>query len=112
MRQIASFAAVDFETANADRYSVCSMAVVVVSDGAISDVHRSLVKPENPIFDAACTKLHGIRASHVADAPCFDDAWRVMEEHIDGRPLVAHNAGFDIGIINHFSSASHPSVCR
>jgi DNA polymerase III subunit epsilon len=25
-----------------------------------------------------------------------------MEKHIDGRPLVAHNAGFDIGIVNHF----------
>ena len=40
------FAAIDFETANNERTSVCSVGVVIVRDGAIVDSYYSLIQPE------------------------------------------------------------------
>ena len=38
------FAAIDFETANNERSSVCSVGVVIVRDGEIADRFYSLIK--------------------------------------------------------------------
>ena len=40
------FAAIDFETANNERTSVCSVGVVIVRDGEIVDTFYSLIQPE------------------------------------------------------------------
>ena len=40
------FAAIDFETANEQRCSVCSVGVVIVRDGEIVDNYYSLIRPE------------------------------------------------------------------
>lgn len=41
-----NFAAIDFETANGQRSSVCSVGVVVVRNGLIANTFYSLIKPE------------------------------------------------------------------
>ena len=41
-----NFAAIDFETANAERTSVCAVGVVVVRDGQVTDTFYSLIQPE------------------------------------------------------------------
>ena len=41
------FAAIDFETANNERSSVCSVGVVIVRGGEIVDKFYSLIKPES-----------------------------------------------------------------
>ena len=38
------FAAIDFETANQQRTSVCSVAIVIVRDGEIADSYYSLMQ--------------------------------------------------------------------
>lgn len=38
--------AIDFETANQQRTSVCSVGIVIVRDGEIADSYYSLIKPE------------------------------------------------------------------
>ena len=40
------FAAIDFETANSERCSVCSVGIVVVRDGEVADRFYSLIQPE------------------------------------------------------------------
>ena len=40
------FAAIDFETANNERSSVCSVGIVIVRGGKIVDKFYSLIKPE------------------------------------------------------------------
>ena len=40
-----NFAAIDFETANGQRSSVCSVGVVVVRGGLITDTFYSLIRP-------------------------------------------------------------------
>ena len=45
-----NFAAIDFETANQQRTSVCSAGIVIVRDGEIVDSYYSLIKPEPEYF--------------------------------------------------------------
>jgi DNA polymerase III epsilon subunit-like protein len=45
------FAAIDFETANGKRSSVCSVGIVIVRNGEIVDKFYSLIKLQT------CTKL-------------------------------------------------------
>lgn len=40
------FAAIDFETANNERTSVCSVGVIIVRNGEIVDSFYSLIQPE------------------------------------------------------------------
>lgn len=43
--------------------------------------------------------IHGIRPADVADAPTWTSALADILAFSDGQPLVAHNAGFDMGVI-------------
>ena len=45
-----NFAAIDFETANQQRTSVCSVGIVIVRDGEIVDSYYCLIKPEPEYF--------------------------------------------------------------
>ena len=44
------FAAIDFETANNQRSSVCSVGIVVVRNDEIVDTIYSLINPEQKYF--------------------------------------------------------------
>ena len=88
-----NFAAIDFETANSERTSVCSVGVVVVRDGAIVD--RSLIQPEPNYYSYWCQRVHGLGPWDTDDAPVFPHVWAKIEPLIEGLPLVAHNKSFD-----------------
>lgn len=90
-----NFAAIDFETANSERSSVCSVGVVVVRGGEIVDRFYSLIKPEPDYYTYWCTQVHGLTEADTANAPVFPDVWRQIEPLIEGLPLVAHNKAFD-----------------
>lgn len=93
------WAAVDFETATHDRASACALGVVVVEDGA-ELVRRSwLIRPPGNAYDPRNVAIHGIRPEQTEHEPTFDAVWREAMEVIGDRPLVAHNAGFDVGVI-------------
>jgi len=90
-----TFAALDFETANAHRSSACSVGVAVVDDGRIVRTEHQLLKPHPPHFDTMNVRVHGIEAPDVATAPSFREVWPDLAEVIGDRPIVAHNASFD-----------------
>ena len=50
------FAAIDFETANNERTSVCSVGVVIVRDGEIVDTFYSLIQPEPNYYNYWCSR--------------------------------------------------------
>ena len=52
------FAAIDFETANNERTSVCSVGVVVVRDGDIVDTFYSLIQPEPNYYNYGCVVVY------------------------------------------------------
>lgn len=93
------FAAIDFETANYDRSSVCSVGVVIVRDGAIVDKFYSLIQPKPNYYNYWCTQVHGLCRTDTDDAPVFPDVWAQIEPLIEGLPLVAHNRPFDEGCL-------------
>ncbi|KUP95311.1 exonuclease domain-containing protein [Thermobifida cellulosilytica] len=96
-----SWTAIDFETANRDRGSVCAVGLVRVVDGRIVDRHTTLVRPPAPVayFDRFNIEFHGITPEQVADAPEWPQVHATILEFADGGPFVAHNAAFDMGVI-------------
>ena len=93
------FAAIDFETANEWPSSVCSVGIVVVRGGRITDSFYSLIHPEPEYYQWFCSRVHGISAADTEDAPVFPDVWERIVPMIEGLPLVAHNAPFDEGCL-------------
>ncbi len=93
------FAAIDFETANFERCSVCSIGIVIVRNEKIVDSFYSLIKPEPNYYSWACQRVHGLSCYDTDNAPIFPDVWRQIEPMIAGLPLVAHNSQFDEGCL-------------
>ena len=89
------FAAIDFETANNERTSVCSVGVVIVRDGEIVDTFYSLIQPEPNYYNYWCTQVHGLTRQDTEEAPVFPKVWKQIEPLIEGLPLVAQNKAFD-----------------
>lgn len=89
------FAALDFETANHFRSSVCSVGVVIVRDGKIVDKFYSLIKPRPCFFTYWTTEIHGLTMQDVAAALPFPAVWAQIAPKIARLPLVAHNKSFD-----------------
>ena len=93
------FAAIDFETANEQATSVCSVGVVVVRGGEIVDTFYSLIHPEPDYYQWFCQRVHGLTPEDTEDAPVFPSVWAQIEPLIEGLPLVAHNSRFDEGCL-------------
>ena len=59
-----NFAAIDFETANQQRTSICSVGIVIVRNGEIVDSYYSLIKPEPEYYSYWNTRVHGLTIGH------------------------------------------------
>jgi DNA polymerase-3 subunit epsilon len=95
------FVAIDVETANAHRGSICAIGAAVVRGGVVVSTNSWLVRPPAGLdtFDKVNVRLHGITADMVADQPSFAGRLDQLVEVAEGLPLVAHNAAFDIGAL-------------
>lgn len=94
-----NFIAMDFETANYQKHSACSLALVMVRNSQIVDEYYTLIKPETDFFWKNI-QIHGIRPNDVLNAPKFTDIWQQIARFYHQNSLiVAHNAGFDTGVL-------------
>lgn len=89
------FAAIDFETANGRRSSVCSVGIVIVRNGEIVQRFYSLIRPAPNFYNYWTTRIHGLTRKDTDNQPTFPDVWKKIAPLIDGLPLVAHNSPFD-----------------
>ncbi len=97
-----TFIVFDLETTGLNPASeeITEIAAVRVVEGEIRDSFQTYVNPHKPI-PAEITELTGISDETVADAPDLDKAvpeflaWAGEGQY----PLVAHNAGFDMGFL-------------
>ena len=89
------FAAIDFETANNEPTSVCSVGIVTVRGGVISNKYYSLIKPEPNYYLYHNIQVHGLTKRDTDDARVFPSVWQEVVPLIEGLPLVAHNKAFD-----------------
>ena len=103
-----NFTAIDFETANSSNASACSVGLVKVHDGHVVDTASWFIRPPlgHDSFTEWNTRIHGIVAADVADALLWCDQLDDLVAFADGDHLVAHNAGFDMGVIKAACSAS------
>ena len=94
------FVAIDFETANSESHSACEIGLSLVENGRIVETISRLIKPRNNWFNSFNTRLHGIDAATVSVEPEFNDLWSSeIKDILDGSKMVAHNAGFDVGVL-------------
>lgn len=92
------FVAIDFETANEQRRSACSVAVIRFgSDGEILDGLSTLIRPHESVdyFNPINTWIHSITAEDVREAPEWPQIEPRVREAIGDLPIVAHNMAFD-----------------
>lgn len=95
----ADFTAIDFETANRRSDSACQLAAVKVREGKIVDSAMWMIRPEPFYFAPMNIGIHGIRPQDVEDVPTFGQQWPEIANAFGDDCLVAHNAGFDIGVL-------------
>lgn len=103
-----NFTAIDFETANSSSASACSVGLVKVRDGVVVDRVGWLIKPPagHDEFSEWNTRIHGIEARDVAGSARWSEQLPELVAFADGDHLVAHNAGFDMGVISGACRAS------
>jgi DNA polymerase-3 subunit epsilon len=93
------FAAIDFETANGQRSSVCSVGIVIVRNGQVAESVYRLIRPTPNYYASFCIAVHGITYYDTVNATIFPDVWKEIAPKIAGLPLVAHNSPFDEGCL-------------
>lgn len=98
-KKMNDFAAIDFETANGKRTSVCSVGVVVVREGSVQQKFHSLIRPRPNFYSHFTTQIHGMTSEDTDDAPDFPDVWQNIAPELSTLPLVAHNSPFDEGCL-------------
>lgn len=93
------FAAIDFETANCNMSSVCSVGVVIVRDGVITEKIYRLIRPLPNYYSYRNYQIHGLNRCDTDAADDFPEVWAEIAPKIEGLTLVAHNSSFDQGCL-------------
>lgn len=93
------FVAIDFETANGSRDSICSVGLVIVENEVITQKIYSLIKPIPNEYTYWNTKVHGMTARDTEYSLPFFEIWPEILKQLKGLPFVAHNSVFDAGCL-------------
>ena len=97
---INSFTAIDFETAQGYRWSICQVGLIRVENGEIVKQINLLVQPPHNYYWDRFIDIHGITPEDTENAPTFDIVWPQIEPYITGQHVVAHNGfSFDFHCI-------------
>jgi DNA polymerase-3 subunit epsilon len=96
-----NFTAIDFETANSKRGSVCAVGLAKVQDGVVVGSASWLIKPPRSVgeFAPRNIEVHGIRPGDVRTAPRWPESLQRIQAFAGADPFVAHNASFDRSVL-------------
>ena len=94
------FVCFDIETTGlkVDREAITEIGAVVLKNGEIAERFQTFVNP-NRRLTPEIIGLTGITDEMLKDAPQLKEALTDFLKFVNGRPLAAHNAEFDIGFI-------------
>ena len=96
-----TFTAIDFETAQGSRTSICQVGLVRVENGIITNEINLLVQPPDNYYWSRFTAIHGIAAKDTVNAPSFGQIWHQIAPYIENQNVVAHNGfGFDFPVLD------------
>lgn len=100
-----NFTAIDFETANRFRASVCSVGLAKVRDGVVVETTSWLISPPTGAsdFEPANIAVHGILPEHVEGAIAWAQSLARIVEFIGDDVLVAYYAQFDKSVFRRAS---------
>ncbi|ETX27460.1 exonuclease domain-containing protein [Roseivivax isoporae] len=91
------FFALDVETANRDRGSICQVGVAAVSEDYNIETWMTYVDPKTD--DWSCSFVHGITGKDVAGSPTFPQVIEFLRGHL-GQHTVYQHSGFDRSAVN------------
>ena len=91
------FFALDVETANRGRGSICQIGIACVTHDGRIDGWSTLIDPQTE--DWSCSFVHGITGKHVRGAPRFWQVFPYLERYF-GTKLLFQHSGFDRNAIN------------
>lgn len=94
-----TFTAIDFETAQGKRHSICQIGLVRVENSIVTHKLSLLVKPPDNFYSYYNTQIHGITSQMTQSSPTFDKIWHLIEPFICNQTIVAHNSSFDISCL-------------
>ena len=92
--------ALDFETANSYSESACSLGISIYEEGEILDSFEWYFKPHSRYNYFTNTPIHGICKEDVMNEKEFVFYYEKLQEILKDAVIVAHNAMFDIGVLN------------
>ncbi|UVI84513.1 exonuclease domain-containing protein [Staphylococcus aureus] len=90
-----NFVAIDIETANESRSSICSIALIKYTNNKISDALYTYINPET-YFSSMNISIHGITEEDVKESPKMYQMYDAIIRFIGDDLLVAHNTSFDM----------------
>ena len=88
-----NFFALDVETSNSDRGSICQIGWVEFKDGQIIDEFESLINPKAPFLQRN-TIVHGITENDVKGSPTFEEIYPTICQRLTSS-AIAHHSSFD-----------------
>ena len=103
-----NFVSIDFETANYERTSACSIGIVIVQNGEITHTEHHLIRPYPDYYLSQNTQIHGLTSNDTVDAPSFEELWPRIAKYFQNTLVVAHNASFDISVLR--ATLSHYNI--
>ena len=89
----------DLEYPNRRQNSICSLGIVVVKNGVITDKIYTLINPEDR-FDSQNIKVHNIEPYMVQDSPTLKEYWIKIEKLFKENIVVGHNIKSDLRILS------------
>lgn len=96
------FVAIDIETADSKNSSPCALALTLVKNGEIVEKRYWLINPEVD-FNPFAVRIHHITPEMVQDSPTISEIWEEIRSYIQTYPVVAHNAMFDVSVLEKVS---------
>ncbi len=94
-----NYIVLDLETPNRYSNSMCSIGIVKVEDGRITDNIYSLIDPEAE-FDEFNINFTGITPEDVEGKPTFKEFWKEYEELLTNNLIIGQNITFDLSVIS------------
>lgn len=92
------FIAIEIETANQWRDSICSIGLVKVVDNQIVDSLFTYINPNQP-FDEYHTAQHGITEDMVRFSPTFENFYPILNQWLTNQTVIAYYRDFDESVI-------------
>jgi len=89
------FTAIDFETAEGARNSICQVGICRIENNVITKSFSLLVQPPENKYNKHTIEKHGITPDMTSNAPMFNEIWDDIKPYIENQLLVMHNSSFD-----------------